>query len=294
MGRHDEDDLDVAKEKKEKSKHRHSEKDRHKDKSHKHKELDKPSDDAAILNANPEQQKEATNGLPLPPRSEDATTKETGVQDTNGKKEDIKGKDERSRHGREGDDNSSREKRDKHPRDVERDRRRDRNRDRERGRDRNSDRHMERDDGSRKDRDSRKERDEKDRDKRKDDKESDRKEKKDATHRSERRDKEDRGRAPEAEEDGRASAAVQPAVATDPEGDYMEEDLPGPPPAPPAAASSAPEEPFVQDIKPQVQESGGEISMSIEETNRLASIYNVLPVILQHFILGPCSIAVKH
>lgn len=58
-------------------------------------------------------------------------------------------------------------------------------------------------------------------------------------------------------------------------------ELPGPPPAPPAAAApaaaDAPQPAAEDSVRGQVNESGGEISMSIEETNRCAQLLCIYP-----------------
>lgn len=291
MGRHDEEDGEMRKERKEKSKHKHKEKDSHKENSHKHKEKREKKDDTVA--AKPGEEAETAIGLPLPPRSG-----ATGAgNETDGKEEVRKSTDDR--HGGQP-DGASKEKSERLPREKEgtRDRARQSDKERDSRREKDGDRHRqkERDGGegsrrseieTRKDRNDERDRNERrrhdnDRDRRKDDKDTDAKE---DSHRRERRDR-DRDREErtsgvklgEPEKDGRSAAAASVSVAADPEGDYMDEDLPGPPPAAPAEAASA-QEPFAEDIKPQVQESGGEISMSIEETNRSASQHAAWPVI---------------
>ena len=283
MGRHDEEDGDVRKEKKEKSKQKHKDKDSHKEKSHKHKDKREKKDDN--IAAKPAEEAETANGLPLPPR-----TGENGAGNETDGKEGVR-KSTGDRHGRQP-DGASMEKSERQPKEKEgtRDKSRQSNKERDSRREKDGDRHRlkerDREEGSRrseketrKDRDDERDRDErrrhdKDRDRRKDDRDTDTKE---DSHRRGRQDKggEERTRVEkpgEPEKVDRSAAAASVSVAADPEGDYMEEDLPGPPPAAPAEAASA-EEPFAKDIKPQVQESGGEISMSIEETNRSASSF---------------------
>ncbi|BDA45958.1 probable U4/U6.U5 tri-snRNP-associated protein 1 at N-terminal half [Coccomyxa sp. Obi] len=297
MGRHDDEDGEVRKEKKEKSKHKHKDKDSHKEKSHKHKEKREKKDDTVLAKSEAEQEADVANGLPLPPRSgENGTGNETDVQGV-GKEEVRKSTDDR--HGRQP-DGASKEKSERQPKEKEstRDKSRQSDKDRDSRREKDGDRHRQKDrdreEGSRrseketrKDREDERDRDErrrhdKDRDRRKDDRDTDVKE---DSHRRERRekDREERTRAEklgEPEKDGRSAAAASVSVAADPEGDYMEEDLPGLPPAAAGEAASA-EEPFAKDIKPQVQESGGEISMSIEETNRVRISLGLKPLSLE-------------
>ncbi|CAL8462106.1 g1637 [Coccomyxa elongata] len=233
-------------------------------------------------------------------RKEKKEKRETGAgNETDGKEEVRKSTDDR--HGRQP-DGASKEKSEREPREKEgaRDRGRQSDKERDSRREKDGDRHRqkERDGGEgsrrseveiRKDRDDERGRDErrrhdKDRDKRKDDRDTDNKE---DSHRRERidrdRDREERTsgvKLGEPEKNGRSAAAASVSVAADSVGDYMEEDLPGPPPAAPAEAASA-EEPFAKDIKPQVQESGGEISMSIEETNRVRISLGLKPLSLE-------------
>jgi hypothetical protein len=169
--------------------------------------------------------------------------------------------------------------RDRDRRDRDRDRERERDRDRDRDRDRkdrehdadkgkDKERHRE-DDGRRHGRNGREDdrgaRDH--RDKRRD---GDRPERKEEGEKAEHRE----GRYVEAVRDERNKPKEKPAVrvpvAAEPEGDYIsEQDLPKPPPLPAAlVAEQEKPEPTDADIRPQVQESGGEISMSVEETNR--------------------------
>ncbi len=260
MGRHEEEGTEVRKEKKEKSKHKHKDKDKERDKSSKYK--DKSISDGTVAKAEPEQNGDTSNGFPLPPRS--------------GEKSDRQPREKSRDKESEVDKESRRDRDSRRERDGDKDREKDRHRHRDRDRDR--------EEGSKKgEKERRRDRDD-DRDKeerRRHDKDRDRDRKKvdrkEDDHRSERRDKEEHSRgekAADADKDDRGKAAAKPSVAADPEGDFMEEDLPGPPSGPipvpeeAAAASSVPEELFVLDVKPQVQESGGEISMSIEETNR--------------------------
>ena len=126
--------------------------------------------------------------------------------------------------------------------DADGDRHRDKDRDREWPRDRDRDRERDRERHSKRDRSEGR-----------DDKEHGRKERAEAKAR--------RDEEPQQEAEAHAAPSA-------PAGDAMEEDLPGPPAA--AAASASQASTAAAAATAQVQDSGGEISMSIEETNRCA------------------------